>query len=59
MSAHRTWIQLSTIIGSTAIPPDAAHIIREAVKQIATEHDIPPGNRWRCIEYMAAEYLAG
>jgi hypothetical protein len=53
-----SWVQLSTIIGNTAIPPEAAAIIRAAVTQIADENGIEPANRWRCIEYMAAEYLA-
>lgn len=52
------WIPIASIVGDTHMPPDAAHVLRTAVEQIAAAEHIAPDNRWRALEYLAADYLA-
>ena len=53
------WIQLTSILGSGAVPKEAADIIQEAVKKMVDDGVVGQKNKWQAIEYLAADYLAG
>ena len=53
------WVQLTTLFGSSAVPKEAADIITEAVKKMASEGIVGQKNKWQAIEYWAADFLAG
>lgn len=53
------WVQLSNLLGSPAIPKEAADIIEEALKKMTQEGEIGAKNKWQALEYWAANYLAG
>lgn len=52
------WVPLSSIIGGSHLPADAAHVLRTAVQLISEQHAITPENRWQTLELLAAEYMA-
>lgn len=56
---HGGWIPLDVLLGTQFIPAGAAAVIKRAMDELATEGDIDPQNRWRTLEYLAAEYLGG
>lgn len=53
------WVPLTSILGSAMVPPDAAPVIRDAIDRIAKDEDIKGKNKWRALEYLAADYCAG
>lgn len=53
------WVQLTGLFGSSAVPVEAAEIIKQAIKKAEKEGTITSKNRWQLIEYLCADYLSG
>lgn len=53
------WVQLTSLLGTPAIPKEAAEIIKEAVDKMTKEGTVGAKNKWQVLEYWAADYLAG
>lgn len=53
------WVQLTSLIGSSAIPKEAAEVIQQAIKKMVDSGDVNSNNKWRAIELLAADYLGG
>lgn len=53
------WVQLTSLLGTPAIPKEAADIIKEAVDKMTKDGTVGAKNRWQALEYWAADYLAG
>lgn len=53
------WTQLTAILGSSAIPKEAAEVIAQALKKMVENGDIDSKNKWRALELWAADYLGG
>lgn len=53
------WVQLTTLLGSPAIPKEAADVITEALKKMTEAGEIGSKNKWQALEFWAADYLAG
>ncbi len=53
------WVQITSILGSSAIPKEAAEIIAMAIKKMIESGDITAKNKWKAIELWAADYLGG
>ncbi len=53
------WVQLTNLLGSPAIPKEAADVITEALKKMTEEGVLGSKNKWQALEYWAADYLAG
>lgn len=53
------WVQITSILGSSAIPKDASEIISMAIKKMIESGDINAKSKWRAIELWAADYLGG
>jgi ParB-like nuclease domain len=54
---HRL-VPIETILGTRTIPADAAAVITRAVDKLVRDGDVPPGQRWRALEMLAADFLA-
>jgi hypothetical protein len=52
------WQRTRELVGGT-MPPDAAKVVRQAVEKLSSEMELPDDQKWRALEYLAAEYLAG
>lgn len=53
------WVQITSILGSSAIPKEAAEIIAMAIKKMIESGDITAKSKWKAIELWAADYLGG
>ncbi len=53
------WVQISSVIGSAAIPAESAEVIKEALKKAMDDKVVTKNNVWQMVEYWAADYLAG
>jgi hypothetical protein len=53
------WVPLTTLIGATHVPPDAAAVIQAAVDRMRSAGDTTEQAPWLCVERWAADYLAG
>ena len=53
------WGELTSLLGTPAIPKEAAEIIKEAVDKMTKEGTVGAKNKWQVLEYWAADYLAG
>jgi DNA-binding transcriptional regulator YdaS (Cro superfamily) len=47
------------IVGVSAVPPGAAVVIRQAVKQMIERGEVSPRAEWQALEFLASDYLAG
>lgn len=56
---RQAWVPVSTILGSDMIPPDAAQVVKRAVDRMVDAGDIPAKTKWKAIELLSADYLAG
>lgn len=57
--SRKAFVPLSTIFGLNSIPPDAAKIVKKAIDKMMSRGVVRPRNLWQCLEYWAADYLAG
>jgi ParB-like chromosome segregation protein Spo0J len=55
---EKGWVTIDSILGSRAMPADAAKVVREAIAKAKANGDLSEESRWRFVELMAAEYLA-
>lgn len=53
------WTYLAKLFGSSAIPGEAAKVIRQAIKKAEKEGVVTSKNRWQLIEYLCADYISG
>ncbi len=53
------WVQITSVLGSSAIPKEAADIIAMAIKKMIESGDITAKSKWKAIELWAADYLGG
>jgi hypothetical protein len=56
---HKGWVPIASVFGSTAIPADVAMVLRRALKKATESGDATPTAKWKLMEILAAEYLAG
>lgn len=59
MKKYEDWIEFKEILGTDRIPPRAAFVIANAIKEGIRRGDISKINQWQLLEYLAADYLAG
>lgn len=55
---QKDWITVADILGTDAIPPDAAAVIAQAIEKMISEDDVASTAQWQAIEHWAADYLA-
>jgi len=53
------WVPLSTVFGVDSVPAPVAAMLRRAVDTMVTSGDITTKAKWRLLELLAADYLAG
>lgn len=58
MTAANRWVPITDIFGS-AVPPDVAVLLREAVQRLTQQGAVTYATRWRALELMAADVIAG
>lgn len=56
---RQAWVPVSTILGGDFIPPDAAQIIKRAIDRMVDAGDVPAKTKWKALELLSADYLAG
>jgi len=56
---QRSWVPLSSILGTDKVPVEAAKVIKKAVDMMQAKGEITKKNLWQAVEYWAAEYLGG
>lgn len=57
--ATRTgWAPLEVVLGTRLIPADAAAVLNKAIDRLVKVGDVPADNRWKALEYLAADFLA-
>jgi hypothetical protein len=56
---HAGWVPLSSIFGTDKVPAAAAAVIKRAVDRAVSEEDATVEARWKFLELIAADYLAG
>ena len=52
------WVQLTGVLGSSAVSAESAEIIRQAIKKAEKEGTVTSKNRWQFLEYLCADYLS-
>ncbi|MEH1014659.1 ParB/Srx family N-terminal domain-containing protein [Micromonospora sp. CPCC 206060] len=57
-NAHRL-VPIETVIETRSMPADAAAVLARAVDQLVRKGEVPADQRWRALELLAADYLAG
>ena len=55
----RQLVPIETILNGRTMPADAAAVVAQAVDRMVRTGDVPADQRWRALELMAADYLAG
>lgn len=58
-ASHDGWVPLATVFGTDRIPAPAAKVVRDAVERLVTQGEVDPKVRWKALEYMAADHVAG
>jgi hypothetical protein len=52
-------VPIETILETRSMPADAGSVLARAVDQMVRKGDVPADQRWRALELLAADYLAG
>lgn len=52
-------VPIETVMETRSMPADAAAVLARAVDQLVRKGEVPADQRWRALEYLAADYLAG
>ncbi|MDG4796891.1 ParB N-terminal domain-containing protein [Micromonospora sp. WMMD1082] len=52
-------VPVETIIETRSMPADAAAVLTRAVNKLVAAGEVPADQRWRALELLAADYLAG
>jgi len=53
------WVPFRIILGTDAIPPDVAVLLRMVVAQLVESGDVSEKARWQALEFVLADFLAG
>jgi hypothetical protein len=53
------WAPLEVVLGTRLVPADVASVLNKAIDRLVKTGDVPAETRWRALELMAAEFLAG
>ncbi|WP_435586122.1 ParB N-terminal domain-containing protein [Micromonospora aurantiaca (nom. illeg.)] len=56
--AHRL-VPIETVLETRSMPADAAAVLHRAVDKLVRSGEVPADQRWRALELLAADYLAG
>ncbi|WP_262285958.1 ParB N-terminal domain-containing protein [Micromonospora sp. MA102] len=56
--AHRL-VPIETVLETRSMPADAAAVLHRAVEKLVRSGEVPADQRWRALELLAADYLAG
>ena len=56
---HKGWVPLSSILGTHLVLAEVAVVIKQAVDKLEQSGDVEHATRWKALEFMAAEVLAG
>ncbi|TDB79626.1 hypothetical protein E1182_11980 [Micromonospora sp. KC721] len=57
-SANRL-VPIETVVETRTMPADAAAVLARAVNKLVASGEVPADQRWRALELLAADYLAG
>ncbi|NLU77738.1 ParB N-terminal domain-containing protein [Micromonospora sp. HNM0581] len=52
-------VPIETVLETRSMPADAAAVLTRAVNKLVAAGEIPADQRWRALELLAADYLAG
>ncbi|MGI5151323.1 ParB N-terminal domain-containing protein [Plantactinospora sp. CA-294935] len=52
-------VPIETILETRSMPADAGSVLARAVDRMVRKGDVPADQRWRALELLAADYLAG
>jgi hypothetical protein len=55
----RQWVPIETVLGGRTLPAEAAAIVAKAVDRMVDAGDVPSGQKWKALEYWAADHLSG
>lgn len=55
---HDGWVPLSTVFGTDRVPAPVAAVVKRAVDRLVGEEALPADQRWRALEFLAADLLA-
>jgi hypothetical protein len=53
------WVPFRIILGTDAIPPDVAVLLRQVVVMLVESGDVSEKARWQALEFVLADFLAG
>ncbi|MFU8849400.1 ParB N-terminal domain-containing protein [Micromonospora sp. SL1-18] len=52
-------VPIETVLETRSMPADAAAVLHRAVDKLVRTGEVPADQRWRALELLAADYLAG
>jgi len=55
----RQLVPLETVLGTRTMPADAAAVLTRAIDRMVRDGDVAADQRWRALELLAADHLAG
>jgi hypothetical protein len=53
------WVPLSAVLGTGRVPAAVAAVLKQAVDGFVKNGDVTPAGRFRALELLAADWLAG
>lgn len=56
---HAGNVPISVVVNARNVPAEAGAVIKRAIDRIADREELSKTTRWRALELMAADYLAG
>lgn len=54
---HKRWVPLASVLGTDAVPAQAALVLQKALEKMLASGEINGRNKWQALEYWAADYL--
>jgi hypothetical protein len=55
----KQWVPIETVLGGRSMPAEAAALLTKAVDRMVSAGDVPGSQRWKALEYLAGDFLAG
>lgn len=55
----RQWVPLASVFGRDTVPIAVAQVLKRAAQKMMDSARVEKKNLWQCLEYWAADYLAG
>ncbi|MEU8333378.1 ParB N-terminal domain-containing protein [Micromonospora sp. NPDC048839] len=52
-------VPIETVLETRSLPAGAAAVVARAVNQLVRKGEVPADQRWRALEFLAADYLSG